>query len=106
MGIYDSSRPGMKFLDSFIDAAKYRDSVANARNASIMGGLQNLVKGGADAFKFTRRQAAMDDLESMQAELEKLQAERDRLASGSPDLASGSPNMSAILLNPHLNFRG
>lgn len=99
MGIYDSSRPGMKFLDSFIDAVKYRDSVANARNASIMGGLQNLVKGGADAFKFTRRQAAMDDLESMQEELQRLQAERDRLA-------SGSPNMSAILLNPHLNVRG
>lgn len=85
----------MNFIDSYVNAAKYRDERRDKSNQQMMEGILNLVKGGADAYKWQERKNILnkaDELDKREkeilAELEKLKAERDTEA---------KDNMSAIM---------
>lgn len=87
--------PNMSFLDSYVNAAKYRDERTDKRNQQMMEGVTNLVKGGAEAYKWQQRKNILgkaDELDRREkeilAEIERLKAERDTEA---------KDNMSAIM---------
>ncbi len=93
MPIYTA--PNMNFIDSYVNAAKYRDERRDKSNQQMMEGVVNLVKGGADAYKWQERKNILnkaDELDKREkeilAEIEKLKAERDTEA---------KDNMSAIM---------
>lgn len=85
MPIYTA--PNMNFIDSYVNAAKYRDERRDKSNQQMMEGVLNLVKGGADAYKWQERKDILnkaDELDKREkeilAEIEKLKAEKTEKA--------------------------
>lgn len=79
--------PNMSFLDSYVNAAKYRDERRDKSNQQMMEGVANLVKGGANAYKWQERKDILnkaDELDKREkeilAEIERLKAEKTEKA--------------------------
>lgn len=94
MSIYTA--PSTSFIDSFMNAARYRDERTAAENKQLMEGVSNLIKGGADAYKWQQRKNILKNKEELQKQIEALMAERERLSSG-VDYAGSSRNFDAIM---------
>lgn len=85
MPIYTA--PNMSFLDSYVNAAKYRDERTDRKNQQLMEGVTNLVKGGAEAYKWQERKDILDKAGELDrrekeilAEIERLKAEKNEKA--------------------------
>lgn len=94
MGIYTA--PSTSFIDSYMNAAKYRDQRTDEANKRMMDGIGNLVKGGASAYMWQQRKNILDSKDEMQKRIDELLAERERLTSGQ-DFAGSSRNFDAII---------
>lgn len=97
MGIYTA--PTMSFIDTYTNAAKYRDARTADANKQMMEGIGNLVKSGSDMYKFQQRKNAlskMDELKKREAEL-MAQIELITEQSATQDYAGSKSNMDAIL---------
>lgn len=94
MSIYTA--PSTSFIDTFMNAAKYRDARTEAANKQMMEGVGNLVKGGANAYMWQQRKNILDNKDAIQKRIDELLAERERLASGQ-DYAGSSRNFDAIM---------
>ena len=92
--------PNMSFLDSYVNAAKYRDERTDKKNQQLIEGMNNLVKGGADAYKWQVRKNIADEQEQLMQQLNALKAERDMLMAG-----GDTPNFDGIMAgyNPALD---
>lgn len=93
MSIYTA--PTTSFIDTYTNAAKYRDARTDAANKRLMDGMTSLIKGSADAYKWQQRKNIVDEMDDLDKrekaileELEKLKAERDNTAQS---------NMTAIM---------
>lgn len=80
MAIY--TKPNMSFIDTYTNAAKYRDQRTADANKLMMQGVENLVKGGVEGFKWQERKDVLRKRDDLVRELESLKAERDRLMAG------------------------
>lgn len=80
MAIY--TKPNMSFIDTYTNAAKYRDQRTADANKLMMQGVENLVKGGAEAYKWQERKNIANQKDELVKKLEELKAERDRLMAG------------------------
>lgn len=94
MSIYTA--PSTSFIDTFMNAAKYRDQRTADENKQMMEGIGNLAKGGVDAYKWQQRKNILDNKDAIQKRIDELLAERERLASGQ-DYAGSSRNFDAIM---------
>lgn len=94
MAIYKS--PNMSFIDAFRDAARYRD--ANTLNAKkeYIEGMGNLVKGGAEAYKWQKRKDILDQQSKLDDEEKRIREELELLRSGK-DFAGSRRNFDAIM---------
>lgn len=92
--------PSTSFIDSYINAAKYLDERGDERTKQIFQGAENLVRGGADAYKWQVRKNIADEQEQLMQQLNALKAERDMLMAG-----GDTPNFDSIMsgYNPALD---
>ena len=97
MGIYTA--PSMSFIDSFTNAAKYRDARRDASNKQMMEGVSNLVKGIGDAYKFQQRKNTLDKVDELKKREAELMSQIEMLQglSDTQDYAGSKSNMDAIL---------
>lgn len=100
--------PNMSFLDSYVNAAKYRDERTDKKNQQLMEGVTNLVKGGANAYKWQERKNILDERKKLEERAREIQAEIDRLENGydgtSYDQAGSTRNLDAINLGLDWNL--
>lgn len=87
--------PSTSFIDSYVNAAKYLDGRGDERTKQIFQGAENLVRGGADAYKWQVRKDIADEAEELANREKELQAELDRLRAEKG--AQMGDNMSAIM---------
>lgn len=86
----------MSFIDSYVNAAKYRDEKTRNAKKEYIEGMGDLVKGGAEAYKFTKRKEALDKMAALDDEEKRLMAELRQLQ-GDSDYVGSRSNMDAIL---------
>lgn len=94
MSIYTA--PTLSFIDTFANAARYRDARTDAANKQLMDGMGDIVKGSVDAYKWQQRKNILDNKDAIQKRIDELLAERERLASGQ-DYAGSSRNFDSIM---------
>lgn len=87
--------PNMSFLGSFVNAAKYRDARTADSNRRMMEGVGNLVKGGADAYKWQQRKDILDKAGQLEAREKEIMAEIERLKAEKTEKAV--PTMDAVM---------
>lgn len=93
MAIY--TKPNMSFIDTYTNAAKYRDQRTADANKLMMQGVENLVKGGAEAYKWQERKDLKDKLSKLDAREKEILDEIERIKAGRS--AGMSSNMEAIM---------
>lgn len=84
----------MSFIDSFMNAAKYRDEKDAKENEKLMGGVKDLTGAVSDFYKFKQREKAANGLDELKAKRAELQSELDRLLSTQ---AGSTPNLDYML---------
>lgn len=94
MAIYTA--PSTSFIDTFMNAAKYRDQRRADENKQMMEGADNLVKGGANAYMWQQRKNALNGLQSLDDEEAQLLAELDMLT-GDQNKVGSTANFNAIM---------
>lgn len=94
MSIYTA--PSNSFIDTFMNAAKYRDQRTADENRQMMEGVGNIVKGGTNAYLWQKRKNALDGLDSLEAEKAKLLSELDMLT-GDQNRVGSTANFNAIM---------
>ena len=87
--------PGMGFIDSYVNAAKYLDQRGDERTKQIFQGAENLTRGGMEAYKWQVRKNLADEAEELANREKEIQAELDRLRSEQG--SQMSDNMAAIM---------
>lgn len=87
--------PSMSFVDNFINAAKYRDQRTDASNQRMMQGMEGLVRGAGEAYKWQKRKNILDEADDLDAREKEILAEIARLKNERN--AEASDNMSAIM---------
>ena len=87
--------PSTSFIDSYVNAAKYLDERGKERTGEIFQGAGDLVRGGADAYKWQVRKDIADEAEELANREKEIQAELDRLRAEKG--AEMSDTMSAIM---------
>jgi len=94
MAIYTA--PTMSFINTYMDAARYRDE--NTRNAKkeYIEGMGNLVKGGGEAYKWQKRKDILDRQSQLDEEEKRIREELELLRSGK-DFAGSRRNFDAIM---------
>lgn len=93
MPIYTA--PSMSFIDTYVNAANKMDERRDASNKALLEGATNLVKGGAEAYKWQQRKNIVDEASELDAKEKELVAEIERLKNERNDVASD--NMAAIM---------
>ena len=98
MSVYTA--PSMSFIDTYLNAANHMDDRRAASNKALLEGTTNLVKGGAEAYKWQQRKNIVDEQEQLMQQLNALKAERDMLMAG-----GDTPNFDGIMAgyNPALD---
>lgn len=91
MPIYTA--PNMSFLDSYVNAAKYRDERTDKRNQQMLEGVTNLVKGGAEAYKWQERKNILSKKDELLKLLQEKKDELERLMAG-----GSTPNFDTFML--------
>lgn len=87
--------PNMSFLDSYVNAAKYRDERTDRKNQQLMEGVTNLVKGGAEAYKWQERKDILGKAEELDRREKEILAEIERLKNEKSEKAV--PTMDAVM---------
>lgn len=95
MAIY-TAHP-LSFIDSYRQAATYRDQVRENEHKKMMEGIGNLAKAGADAYKFSQRQSILDKRKQLDEEERALSEELSRLLGSNEDYAGSRRNLDMIL---------
>ena len=95
MGIY-TAHP-LSFIDSYRQAATYRDQVRENEHKKMMEGVGNLAKAGADAYKFQQRKDILDKRKQLDEEEKALSEELSKLLSSNEDYAGSKRNFDMIL---------
>lgn len=95
MGIY-SAHP-LSFIDSYRQAATYRDQVRENEQKKMYEGIGNLAKAGADAYKFQQRKDILDKRKQLDDEEAALTAELSKLLSSDEDYAGSKRNFDMIM---------
>lgn len=95
MAIY-TAHP-LSFIDSYRQAATYRDQVRENEHKKMMEGIGNLAKAGVDAYKFKQRQDILDKRKQLDDEEAALTAELSKLLSSDEDYAGSKRNFDMIL---------
>ncbi len=92
--------PNMSFLDSYVNAAKYRDERTDKKNQQLMEGVTNLVKGGAEAYKWQERKDILSKKDELMKQLQEKKDELARLMAG-----GSTPNFDLFVAgyNPSIN---
>lgn len=93
MSVYTA--PSMSFIDTYLNAANHMDDRRDASNKALLEGTANLVKGGAEAYKWQQRKNIVDEAAELDAKEKELVAEIERLKNERNDEASD--NMAAIM---------
>lgn len=93
MPIYTA--PNISFLDSYVNAAKYRDERTDKRNQQMMEGVTNLVKGGANAYKWQERKNILGKAEELDRREKEILAEIERLKAEKTEKAV--PTMDSVM---------
>lgn len=98
MAIY-TAQP-MSFIDTYTNAAKYRDQRTSDANRAALEGATNLVKGGAEAYKWQERKDILSKKDELVKQLQEKKDELDRLMAG-----GSTPNFDTFMLgyNPSIN---
>ena len=87
--------PNMSFLDSYVNAAKYRDERTDKKNQQLMEGVTNLVKGGAEAYKWQQRKNILDKAGELDRREKEILEELNRLKG--ERVLDTRDNMAAIM---------
>ena len=95
MAIY-TAHP-LSFIDSYRQAATYRDQVRENEHKKMMEGVGNLAKAGADAYKFQQRKDILDKRKQLDDEEKALSEELSKLLSSNEDYAGSKRNFDMIL---------
>lgn len=97
MAIYTA--PTMSFINTYMDAARYRDE--NTRNAKkeYIEGMGNLVKGGGEAYKWQKRKDILDKAGELDAREKEILEELARLK-GEKQEAMPDNVTAALKANP------
>ena len=77
MSVYTA--PSTSFIDTYITAANHMDERRDASNKALLEGATNLVKGGAEAYKWQKRKNIVDEAAELDAKEKELVAEIERL---------------------------
>lgn len=93
MSIYTA--PQMNFIDTYTNAAKYRDQRTSDANKLMMQGMEGLVKGGAEAYKWQQRKNITDKLSKLDAREKEILDEIERIKAGRS--AANASNLDAIM---------
>lgn len=97
MAIYTA--PSMSFIDTYINSANKLDERRDKSNQALLEGTANLVKGGAEAYKWQQRKNIADEADELDKREKEILAElADLKANRRIDTQN---NMSAILDNSY-----
>lgn len=94
MGIY--SAPSMSFIDTYMNAAKNRDARVAEQNRQLQEGMDNLVKAGANAYLFNKREDMLNKMLNLDDEEARLRNELNMLTGATAGIGSRS-NFDAIM---------
>ena len=94
MSIYTA--PSTSFIDTFMNAAKYRDQRTADENKQMMEGMGNIAKGATNAYLWQQRKNALKGLDALNDEEAKLWSELEMLTGDQGEVGS-TANFNAIM---------
>lgn len=94
MSIYTA--PSTSFIDTFMNAAKYRDQKTADENRQMMEGIGNVAKGATNAYLWQQRKNALKGLDALNDEESKLWSELEMLTGDQGEVGS-TANFNAIM---------
>ena len=94
MSIYTA--PSTSFIDTFMNAAKYRDQRTADENKQMMEGIGNVTKGATNAYLWQQRKNALKGLDALNDEESKLWSELEMLTGDQGEVGS-TANFNAIM---------
>ena len=94
MSIYTA--PSTSFIDTFMNAAKYRDQRTADENKQMMEGIGNVAKGATNAYMWQQRKNALKGLDALNDEETKLWSELEMLTGDQGEVGS-TANFNAIM---------
>ena len=94
MSIYTA--PSTSFIDTFMNAAKYRDQRTADENKQMMEGIGNIAKGATNAYMWQQRKNALKGLDALNDEETKLWSELEMLTGDQGEVGS-TANFNAIM---------
>lgn len=94
MAVYTA--PTMSFIDTYINAARDNTTRADQRRKDWFEGMNNLVKGGVDSYKFQKRKEILDRADELDRREKEILAEIERLKASSVN-GGRTPNFDTFM---------